>query len=126
MSKTKPKDFKICVVDDHVQTCISLATVLLDYGFKSIQAYNGKNAIELCKKEKPDLMLVDIKMPEMNGYEVAEKLPNQKIILMTAFGNDEISDTNPNNVSSVLEKPVGVDVLLNAVCNELKIPVPKI
>lgn len=69
---------KILVVDDepHIAKLIKLS---LKKKFDVIEAYNGQTAIEKTNKEKPDLVLLDIMMPGMNGLEVCKKLKHNKI-----------------------------------------------
>ncbi len=105
--KVKNKEFVIEVVDDHIQTVISLCSTLEFNGLKGIQAYNGEDAIAMAKKEDPDLLIVDIIMNGKNGYEVARALPNKKIILMTGHEKDEDKIAKLKNVVGFLEKPVG-------------------
>ncbi len=83
---------RILVVDDEQ----SIRT-LLDYNlkkadFETIMAADGREAIEKVRKEKPDLILLDLMLPEINGLEVCETLRNQSInipiIMLTAKGEE--------------------------------------
>jgi CheY-like chemotaxis protein len=60
--------------------------------FKIIHAKNGKDAVEICKNKKIDLVLMDIKMPIMNGYDATKKIkkinPSIPIIALTAFSTE--------------------------------------
>lgn len=106
----------ILVVDDHIQTAVSLSQFLDNNGFKTFQAYNGIDAINKSKKEKPDLVLLDIKIPKMSGFEVAEELKGQKILFMTAYEDlGRQASKNTKNCLGVLKKPVDTDELLKKI-----------
>jgi YesN/AraC family two-component response regulator len=66
-----------------------LKIMLRDY--KIIEASNGKEAVELYKKEKPDLVLMDIMMPVMSGIDAVKEIkkidPNAKIVAITAYAS---------------------------------------
>ena len=64
----------ILVVDDDVKILRFLRTSLKLSGFEVITASSGEEALEFCKSEKPDVMLLDILMPGMDGFEVLRRL----------------------------------------------------
>jgi putative two-component system response regulator len=68
------KDADILVVDDTVENLALLARMLKDCGFKARPVPNGRLALQAARGAKPDLILLDITMPEMDGYEVCQKL----------------------------------------------------
>ena len=77
----------ILIVDDNASVRKLVIEYLTEEGFRVVQADNGKNAIFVARYEKPDLILLDIMMPEMDGYEflrVYRKERNTPIILLTA------------------------------------------
>lgn len=66
---------KILLVDDEEDILKLLETVLLKEGFTNIlKADNGNTAIEICKKDKPDIIVLDIMLPDMEGYDVCKKI----------------------------------------------------
>ncbi len=88
---------KILIVDDEVHIRILLEQTLEDfesYGVEILMADNGKKALELIKKEKPNLVFLDVMMPEINGYEVCATVKNQLklddvyIAMLTAKGQE--------------------------------------
>lgn len=85
---------KILVVDDDLANRIILTGILKKANYEVIQAENGLAGLDKAKHEKPDLVLLDILMPGMDGYEVCKKLksdPETKsisIIFISALGND--------------------------------------
>ncbi len=64
------KDRKILVVDDEEETRILISSILEDNGAKTIQAADGDEAIELARRERPDLMTLDLSMPGKSGVDV--------------------------------------------------------
>lgn len=69
-----PSDSLILIVDDTPANLRLLSHVLSKKGYGYIEALNGKEAVKLAREKKPDLILLDIMMPEMNGYEVIKEL----------------------------------------------------
>jgi CheY-like chemotaxis protein len=65
---------KILIVDDDLDTLRLVGLMLQHQGYLIVAASSGLQAIALCQSEKPDMVLLDIMMPEMDGYEVAKKL----------------------------------------------------
>ena len=81
---------KILLVDDEANIRTSLADILEKLGYEVIQAANGQEALEKVDKEKPDLVLVDTKMPDMDGIEVCRQIKNieglnTKVIIYTGY-----------------------------------------
>ncbi|HOQ88757.1 MAG TPA: response regulator [Candidatus Hydrogenedentes bacterium] len=66
--------YKILVVDDEPDVVALLETTLKAEGFDVVTAYDGITALDVCNTEKPDLVLLDIMMPMMSGYEVCEQI----------------------------------------------------
>ncbi|MDJ0556822.1 MAG: response regulator [Microcoleaceae cyanobacterium MO_207.B10] len=64
----------VLVVDDQLSHREMIANLLIKNGFKVISASNGVKALEKIKIQKPDLVILDIVMPEMNGYEVCRRV----------------------------------------------------
>lgn len=65
---------KVLVVDDEKDFIRVIKQTLTDAGYEVIVAFNGKEALEKVREEAPDLMVLDINMPQMGGYEVCKKL----------------------------------------------------
>ncbi len=85
---------KILVVDDEVYILHILEFSLTAEGFEVITANNGELAIEKAKQEKPDLIVLDIMMPVLDGYETCRRLKRESetknipVVLLTAKGRD--------------------------------------
>ncbi|MBD2001809.1 MULTISPECIES: response regulator [Cyanophyceae] len=67
-------DGKVLVIEDATDTLTSLLDLIESQGFQAIGAKNGLIGLQLANEQMPDLIISDINMPEMNGYEVLEAL----------------------------------------------------
>lgn len=80
------------VVDDEKRLVSLVESYLSQEGYRVVSAYNGKEALTVARREKPDLIVLDVMMPEMDGYEFMRKHradSNTPIILLTARVEDE-------------------------------------
>ena len=80
------------VVDDEKRLVSLVESYLAQEGYRVVTAYNGKEALTVAHREKPDLIVLDVMMPEMDGYEFMRKHRagnNTPIILLTARVDDE-------------------------------------
>ena len=86
---------RVLVVDDNVDAADSTAALLELWGHDARAVYDGETALEAAREMRPDVVLLDIGLPGMNGYEVAQRLralPDVAIALlaaMTGYGQDE-------------------------------------
>ncbi|MBI5184400.1 MAG: sigma-54-dependent Fis family transcriptional regulator [Nitrospinae bacterium] len=93
--KVIPEENCILIVDDEENNRLALKSRLSRKGFKTITACSGKEALESVAKDKPDLVLLDVNMPEMDGFEVCGKIKGGvgegflPVILVTARGDKE-------------------------------------
>ena len=85
---------RILIIDDQEIVRRSILDYLEDHGFAVTEAENGRIGLELFKKNKPDLVLVDLRMPEIDGFEVLagvnKESPETPAIVIS--GSDEIKD----------------------------------
>ena len=83
----------ILIVDDEKDFCTILSDSLSQDRYRVVTAFNGKMGLQLVEKEKPDLILLDIKMPGMDGLEVLRKIKKMKkeivVIMFTGYGTLE-------------------------------------
>jgi nitrogen regulation protein NR(I) len=84
---------KILVVDDQKAVCYSLRRFLQSEGYEVLTASKSEEAVKFANKEKPDLVLMDVRMPEMDGLEVLSRMkeshPQIQVIMMTAYSTTE-------------------------------------
>jgi CheY-like chemotaxis protein len=73
-AKSKTEVETILVVDDEPTSCYLISTLLSLYDFNAVQANNGRDALEIMGNQAIDLVLLDIMMPEMDGFEVCRRL----------------------------------------------------
>jgi DNA-binding NarL/FixJ family response regulator len=94
---TQPRAYKILVADDHAVVRQGLRTLLeTESGVEvSAEASNGVEAVDLVKKGKPDLVVLDLTMPEMNGLDAARAIrdvsPETEILILSMHSSEEIA-----------------------------------
>ncbi len=108
----------ILVVDDDPEIVSMLSTRLTKRGYKVSTANDGHRALELAKREKPDLVLLDVMMPGKSGWEVARALKQDpvtqgiKIVMVTAIGAQVNELTSPlYGADAHIDKPFEFDRL---------------
>jgi len=113
---------KILVVDDEKDYVELIKNILTAHGYEVNIAYNGEEAMDAVNKEKPDLIILDIKMPKMNGYQVCELLGKDlryrdiPFLMLTACGDaEEIKAGMKLGAVSYLVKPFKQTILLGLV-----------
>jgi two-component system, sensor histidine kinase and response regulator len=90
MNENTSKKYVILIVDDIIQNLQVLGTTLMEENYEISMANNGSQALKLIEKVNPDLILLDVLMPDMNGFEVCEKIKVQEkfkdtpVIFLTA------------------------------------------
>ncbi len=117
---------KILIVDDETITLRLLEKKLSDAGYLVLKADNGKDAIILAKKEHPNLIMLDIVMPGIDGGETGHILKNDPqtkdipILFLTCLvKKDEVKDGNLKGGNYFIAKPYNPDELLNEVGKHL-------
>ncbi|MBE6084493.1 MAG: response regulator [Selenomonas ruminantium] len=105
------KTLRIVIADNESLIRLDIREMLEDAGHEVVgEAVNGRRAVELTRQHRPDLVLMDIKMPEMDGITAAGKIYADKIapvILLTAFSQPDIVDkAKDSGVLGYLVKPV--------------------
>jgi response regulator NasT len=110
---------RIVVAEDESLIRMDIVETLKDQGFDVVgEAGDGLKAIELAKQLKPDLMVMDIKMPDMDGLSAAEQIAQLRIpvVFLTAFNQQElVSRASEVGAMAFLVKPFSPDDLLPAI-----------
>lgn len=121
----KEKGGLILVIDDDPSICATLKKILTKRSYKVVTTTTGEKAIELAKKNKFDLILIDMKLPVLNGLEtyLALKEIDQNIIaiMMTAYGqemNQLVSNALSESAYACLPKPLNIENTLRMI-NEI-------
>lgn len=109
---------RIVIADDEPITRMDLKEILIEAGYDVVgEASDGFDAVELCKKLRPDMVLMDIKMPLLDGLK-ASKMINEKqyagcIILLTAYSDmDVINEATKAGVMGYMVKPIDEKALI--------------
>jgi len=115
---------KILVVDDQFGIRALLHEVLRQEGYEVFQAPNGPTALEIVTNESPDLILLDMKIPGMDGLEILRNIRkleiDTKVIMMTAYGElDLIQEAMEMGALAHFTKPFDIDELREAVNAQL-------
>ena len=109
---------RVIVVDDEPITRMDLRGMLGDLGFEVAgEAGGGFDAVEVCRRLQPDVVLMDVKMPVFDGINAAETILQQDlagcVVLLTAYGDREIIDrASAAGVTGYIVKPVEERLLL--------------
>ncbi|MFD2614561.1 response regulator [Paenibacillus gansuensis] len=115
---------KVLIVDDQNGIRVLLLEVFSSEGYRTFQASNGKLALEIVRKESPDLVLLDMKIPGMDGLEILKHIKNIdkeiKVIMMTAYGElDMIKESTELGALMHFTKPFDIDEMIAAVNSQL-------
>ena len=109
--KDKGKLMKILVVDDDEKAVKYMSAILENAGFDVIKAYSGKAGINLAMNSNPDLLILDLMMPEISGFDVIEKLrthPTAKSIPIIICSAKEITPADKKvlngNILAIVQK----------------------
>ncbi|MFC5651269.1 response regulator [Paenibacillus solisilvae] len=116
---------KVLIVDDQNGIRILLMEVFSSEGYNTSQASNGKLALEIVRNDEPDLVLLDMKIPGMDGLEILKhiKAINKeiKVIMMTAYGElDMIKEATDHGALMHFTKPFDIDEMRMAVNLQLR------
>jgi len=120
---------KILVVDDDPDMRLAIASVLRSRSYEIIEACDGREALRKIREEKPDLMLLDLLMPEMDGFAVVKELrgsqdkgyPDIAVLVISSVGEEsshrryELELGRKLDVDDYIEKPIEPFILLRRV-----------
>lgn len=106
---------KVCVVDDDQKFCTMIADALRKDGYDTTTAFTGEEALAIYDRDRPDLILLDVAMPGLNGFEVASTIREREtgaerrtiIVIMTAHARSfSVSVGFHSGIDSYLIKPL--------------------
>ena len=115
---TKEQKIKILVAEDETIIRLDLVEMLTEAGYEVVaQAENGAVAIELAKQHKPDLAILDVKMPEVDGITAAEQIISiAPVLMLTAFSQRELVErARDAGVMAYVVKPFSINDLVPAI-----------
>lgn len=117
---------KVLIVDDETNIVISLEFLIQQAGYELRVAHNGHEALDLVAAFEPDLILLDVMMPHINGFEVCRRVRENpawrqpKIIMLTAKGREvEVTKGLALGADAYVTKPFSTKELLTQVRNIL-------
>ena len=120
--KSTAKQVSVAIADDHTFIREALRTMLdAEDSIRVVgEADNGRKAVEMAVAERPDVMLMDIGMPRMNGLEAARQIrqsaPGTRVVLLSAFGNDNfINQTMLGDFDAYLLKDSPSNLVMHAI-----------
>ena len=107
------EEFSVLVVDDEELIANNLAMVISFDGFKTLKAYDGTSALEICKNNKVDFVITDVRMPNGDGISLLEKLKSLDTalpVVLLVTGQAEISreDAIQKGALDLLNKPMDI------------------
>ncbi len=118
----KDKNIRVLVADDHSITRSGIKTLLAIYDDLEYigEANNGKEAVEMCKKIKPDVVLMDLDMPLMDGVDatniIKEENPDIKIVALTSFAEKKlVAEAIKAGATSYILKNVSPETIANTI-----------
>lgn len=113
---------RVLVVDDEIDTLNLLRTILEISGYQAFTTLNSVDAITLAEVEHPDCVLLDIMMPQLDGFTLCKMMrlhpatQHLPIVFVTAYSALDLEDRRLEaGADMVLPKPIGMDVLIEAV-----------
>jgi len=131
-SKINRSDYKILIVDDVVSNVLLLKILLTNEKFQVCTANNGRTCIEVAKKEHPDLILLDVMMPDINGFDTAvvlkkdEETKDIPIIFLTALNTpQDLVHGFQVGASDFLTKPFNKEELVMRVTQQISLVAAK-
>lgn len=120
---------KILIVDDEPNIVIPLQFLMEQNGYRALVAQSGEEALEMISKERPDLVLLDIMLPGVDGFEVCEIIRlnpqwrNTRVIFLTAKGRDvDIAKGMVLGADEYITKPFSNQQIIGSVKKLLEKP----
>lgn len=114
----KAKPLRILIADDNADAANTLATYLRLSGHRPVVAFDGNEALQLAAEERPDVMLVDLTMPTLNGYDVARNIRAQpwgssvRLVAVSGwFSQEDIDRASNAGFDAHMSKPIDMDKL---------------
>lgn len=113
---------RIIITDDEIMNLRMTEFILKKAGYETVKASSGAECLNAVKEQKPDLILLDLLMPEMNGFEVIERLRESEegrdipvILLSAAEDKESLDKAQELGVAACVGKPFKQDELLGRI-----------
>lgn len=116
----------VLVVEDVPDVALTFAGLLRAYGNRTQVAYNGETALRIAGEWKPQMVFIDIGLPDIDGYQLAERLRQIQGLENACLVSVSGKDSDPDRAQEVglnlhLKKPVSIDALLSLFSGEAKL-----
>lgn len=123
-----PEKKTALIIDDDLDLCEAMSDILTFKGYATVLAHNGKEGLALALEHKPDIILVDIRMPDMSGFELIRELRKDawgitaKILILTASADpsDIPEDLNIGPHDFLLKTEWGIDGITSKIAEKLQ------
>lgn len=114
------KEIKVLLVDDEQSFVKTLSERLQMRDLKNETVYDGEQALDFVDDKEPDVMVLDLKMPGIDGMEVlrrvTKKFPDMRVIILTGHGTDRDEEESRRlGVFDYLKKPIDIEVLVSRI-----------
>lgn len=111
---------KLLIADDEQDTCEFVKNFFSKRGFNVLSASNGEEALAVIEKEKPDITLLDIRMPKLDGMQtlkaIKEKDPSREVIMVTCVDDlEKMQEAKKLGAHDYITKPLVLDELARKV-----------
>lgn len=120
MTSIEPKDIKVLIADDEVEFATTLVTRLKLRDFRTTMANSGIAAVESIEKDRPNVLILDLKMPDLDGLEVLARVkafaPEVQVIIVTGHGSFEAGREGMElGAFDYIMKPVDLSLLVEKI-----------
>ncbi|MDH5202507.1 MAG: response regulator [Nitrospirota bacterium] len=114
------REMKVLLVDDEVDFVKTLSKRLQMRDLKTDTVYDGEQAVSFAKEQEPDVMVLDLRMPGMDGMEVLRQIkkayPKTQVIILTAHGTEkDKEEAEKLGIFDFLKKPVDIETLVDKI-----------
>ncbi|UYW02262.1 response regulator [Flavobacterium agricola] len=118
------KKLRLLLVENNEISRLSCQRMFEKHEIQCCMVQSGEAALELIKKQHFDVILTDINMPEMTGFELATYIrnlnKNMPIIALTAYNKEDVyNEIKKHQINDVVTKPFNFETLINAICNQM-------
>jgi len=111
---------KILVVEDEPNNMMLMTIILKTYGHETIEAFTGAQGIEKASESKPDLILMDMRLPDISGFEatrrIREIMKEVPIIAVTSYSIDEVGEEiTKGGFNGLIQKPYNPSTIMDEI-----------
>lgn len=117
---------KVLICEDEIESQTLIERILTKNGYDVYTSTDGRDSVDKTKEIKPDIVLLDIRMPKIDGLTTAKKIrafdTNTKIIFITAFESPQLQqEASQYQISDYIIKPTSSEAIITAVQNALQV-----